>query len=150
MLANTHLAFGLLLALVFKPFIVPVNAWLYYGVVLAAALLPDIDHNGATLNRIFQITKIFPLLFKHRGFFHSIWPAIILAVIIWPWSRMIAYAILIGYGSHLLIDSITKIGVNWLYPLFKFKIQGPVLTGGFFELLLFVGLLIVDIVLILR
>jgi len=150
MLANTHLAFGLLLGILFKPIVSPANTWLYYGIVLFAALLPDLDHNGAILNRIFRITKVFPLLFKHRGFFHSVWPAVILAAVVWPWSRTVALAMLIGYGSHLLIDSVTRMGVNWLYPLLKFRIQGPVMTGGFVELLLFVGIIIVDIILLVR
>lgn len=147
MLATTHLVFGFFVGLLLESIIQPVNLGLYYGIVLLAALLPDIDHEGSVLNRTLRITKILPMFFKHRGLFHSIWPIIILSWLTWSFSRTISLAIIVGYGSHLLIDSTTKMGVNWLYPL-KSKLRGPVKTSGMTENVLFIIFVVLDAILI--
>ena len=134
MLAFTHLAFGLLSGLLALPLVKPESTATFLIVTAAAALLPDIDHHGSTINRIFFFTKLVPMLFRHRGFFHSIWPAAIIgAILFYTTTPTIASAVVLGYLSHLLADSFTREGVNWLYPLFKFKIQGFITTGTLLE-----------------
>lgn len=142
MLAFTHLLFGILAGQLLKNYFTPESSLIYYAAICFAALLPDIDHAGSTINRIFTITKIVPWFFKHRGFFHSIWPAIILSALAWQFSNDAATGLAIGYLSHLVSDSITQAGVNWLYPLLKFQIKGPVRTGGFVETIVCLGLII--------
>ena len=139
MLAFTHLAFGLLAGLLTLPLVQPDNLITYIVLCTAAALLPDIDHRGSTINRMFRVTKLISALFRHRGIFHSIWPALFLGAILWyATTSTIAAAVAIGYLSHLLADSFTKEGVNWLYPLAKFKISGFITTGAFLEMIVLI------------
>ena len=77
MLGRTHLAFGVLAGLIFLPFYHH-NLILYFVLVLVGALLPDIDHDGSKINKILPVTKYLGRLFKHRGFFHSVFPPLII------------------------------------------------------------------------
>ena len=108
----------------------------YYLVLLVAAVLPDIDQTGSMINKAFTFTAIIPWFFKHRGFFHSIWPLLIGSIGLYFVHPLVSTAFFIGYGSHLVSDSFTKAGVNWLYPC-KFKIQGPLKTGSIGEGIIF-------------
>jgi len=155
-LAQTHIAIGLIAALLLKMQVNPPNdtysTIAYYALFLTASILPDIDHNGSTINRIFGITKVFSWLFKHRGFFHSIWPAVIgtgLLLTIQPGQTWTALTFFAGYTTHLLTDSTTLAGVNWLYPASRFTIKGPLKTGGVMEAFVFAGAVAATLYLIL-
>ncbi len=54
------------------------------------------------------------------------------------------FGLFIGYLSHLLSDALTVSGVNFLHPVAKFKIRGPVRTGTFFEVIIFFLVIGVD------
>lgn len=149
MLAITHAVIGLLSAVLMKKWLfysmsISSNSgvWhysvLYYGAVVLFSLFPDVDHKGSMINKFFGITKIFPYCFKHRGFFHSIWPVIALVGIVWNFSSILAKGILVGYASHLISDGLTLAGVNFLYPVTSFTLKGPIRTGGLSEALVFV------------
>ncbi|MFC1801157.1 metal-dependent hydrolase [Nanoarchaeota archaeon] len=129
MLARTHLAFGFLAGLVFLPFYSH-NVILYFVLVLIGALLPDIDHEGSKINSIFPITKWLGRLFKHRGFFHSIFPPLIIFGVLWyfGWSY-IGVALGVGFVSHLFSDSLTKMGINYLHPITNLHMNGFIETG---------------------
>lgn len=78
------------------------------GVV--GAVLPDID-------LLFPLAWTFP--FDHRGLTHTLAFAAAAAAVVAlarrpRWS---ARAAALGLCSHLLVDSFTKTGVAWLYPL---------------------------------
>jgi membrane-bound metal-dependent hydrolase YbcI (DUF457 family) len=61
-------------------------------------------------------------------------------------SNIIALGFFLGYGLHLISDSFTKEGITPFYPFFsKVKSKGKISTGGKFEILVFVGFLILDI-----
>jgi len=49
----------------------------------------------------------------------------------------IGLAIFIGYLTHLIADSITLEGINFLYPFSSFRIKGLIRTGSLIESLLF-------------
>ena len=55
---------------------------------------------------------------------------------------------MIGYGSHLLGDGLTKAGVPLFFPK-KNKIKGPFVVGGMFEALVYWALILLAIYLIL-
>lgn len=151
MLAHTHVVIGLAVGLYLKEFtqtLAPESTFIYYAVLLIASILPDIDHRGSTLNRTLTITKVIPWFFKHRGIFHSAWPLLIGATVLLFFVPVAGIAYFIGYTSHLLTDSLTKAGVNWLYPS-NFKIRGPLHTGGIGEtalFLFFTGLTVLKII----
>ncbi len=143
MLFKTHLAFGFLCSLIFAKLYPVENLTLFLLVACAASIFPDIDNRDAAMGKRH---KIMTRLFEHRGFMHTIFPPLIFSGIVWYLGfQLIALAIFIGYMSHLLIDSITKAGINFLHPLSTFRISGFIKTGGFLELILFLVLLGVNI-----
>jgi inner membrane protein len=116
---RTHLAFALLLSAYlfrFSP-----QQLLFVPIVLISAMLPDLD----------LALRGFPLV-EHRKTFHNIWftAAAAYAILHLTGSPLVAELSSIGIISHLLMDSSTKVGVMWLYPLSKWKLSGPLRTGG--------------------
>ena len=139
MMAQTHLAFGLLFALILAPVLHASNNWLFFSIVLFCALLPDIDHPQSKIGRKIFVSKIFNLLFGHRGFFHAIWIPLALGLIVGAWLGFVyGIAIVIGYVSHLFSDGLTKSGINMIHPINQLRMQGFVETGGIIEWLVFV------------
>ena len=138
MLGRTHLAIGALTALALESFITPTNQAAYYIVVLIGSLLPDVDHEGSTINNLFPLTHYAAKLVTHRGIFHTIFAPIAIGFVIGTLTQpQYGWYVLIGYLSHLASDSLTKLGVNWLYPFTEEKLGGPVTTGTWVETLIF-------------
>ncbi len=131
---------------------------------LIGGLTPDIDQPTADLWHKLPagtvIGKIlYPLLGGHRFISHSI-----LGIILFGFGSKILlsaissvlivnmdvvwWAFMIGFVSHLLMDTLTREGVPWLFPLpVKFGIPPfkalRIKTGGMFEKsLIFPGLMI--------
>lgn len=118
-------------------------------------IAPDIDQPTAPFWRNLPIGGIFGRIFDrllggHRFLSHSIIGLIIfsvavhyLLVVLHPSFpsldiNIIWWAFIIGYVSHLVMDTITKEGVPWLLPIpIKFGIPPlsafRVQTGGFVE-----------------
>ena len=142
MMGKTHLAFGLLFAIVSFIFL-PIagyeisNTFLFFAVVLFCSLLSDIDEPESKLGRKFPPSILIKLTLGHRGFFHTIWVGLILSILFYYFGLIYSIAALIGYCSHLIGDSLTISGVNWLYP-FKGNIKGFIRTGGFLEKIIFI------------
>ncbi|MEK0315888.1 metal-dependent hydrolase [Cohnella sp. 56] len=67
---------------------------------------------------------------KHRGMTHTVW-----ALLYWYWLGREAESGLdipglavvgaAGYASHLVADTLTSLGVKWLYPLYRKSIKLP-------------------------
>ena len=142
---KTHLIFGLLAGIISLKYLNVNNEGLFLFLCTIAALFPDIDHNESYLGkRIKWLSSFIMRVFGHRGFFHSVFPVLILFLIFYYFGYSeIGYALGLGYLSHLLIDSITLEGINFLHPFSKFRISGFVKTGGLLEIIIFVILLIV-------
>ena len=117
---KTHIALAVLIFLV---------AWFLYRwpfayviFSIAGALIPDLD---------LVLTKSL-----HRTWSHSLLTLALLNFLASKLQVFDAPAMLIfslGFISHLLGDSYTKRGVNWLWPLPWFKFSGPVSTGRWSE-----------------
>ncbi len=141
MLARTHFVFGVLFGVIFLP-LVKINGVFgyaaYFFLVQLGVLFPDLDHPKASFHNVFFVSKIIPVLFSHRGFFHSIFPP---AIISWFFLRFLdkffALPFFIGYSSHLLGDALTVQGVRFFYPLMNFRIRGFLSTGSFAENVIF-------------
>jgi inner membrane protein len=134
MMGHTHLVFGFLAGLLFLPVVEPQQKILFVGLATFASLWPDIDHEGSKINQILPVTRWFARFFTHRGFFHSVFPAVGLFVLFWYISLPeVGFALMIGYLSHLLTDSLTKMGVNLLHPFATLRVQGFLVTGGMSE-----------------
>ena len=144
---RTHLAFSLLIALLIITFF-NIQDKIYFMIILVlASSFPDIDSDKSKIGRRFPIfSKLINLFFGHRGIFHSIFPPLILLFTFWYFDLFyIGLAIFIGYLTHLIADSITLEGINFLYPFSSFRIKGLIRTGSLIESLLFFILLGFDI-----
>lgn len=135
---KTHLMFSFLVGLlVILSFNID-NSIFFLVVVLFFGSLPDIDHHKSWIGGRFKVVSFLINTFsKHRGIFHSIFPVLILyGIFLYYGLREIGLAAAMGYLSHLVLDALTKTGINLLYPISKFKIRGFIGTGGFVELVL--------------
>ncbi len=145
MLAKTHVAFGILAGLITLRYTSVSNELLFIALVILGVFLPDIDHPESRVNNSLKVTKIIPLLFGHRGFFHSIFAVILIFAGLWYWQGFIyGFGVSIGYLSHLISDALTVSGVGFLNPLAHYKIRGPVQTGTIMETLVFFAVIAVD------
>jgi len=144
MLWKTHLAFGFLSGMIAMSFVNTGNTYIFFGLVLFASLLPDIDNPESKIGRKL---KIIGRIFRHRGIFHSILTGAVISGLAWHFiNKPCGTALFIGYASHLLIDGFTKQGVNFLHPFSKLHLSGFIETGKAGELILF-GLIIAGIIL---
>jgi len=143
----THLALGLLSALILIPFLEIHNNILFISLVLLGSLLPDIDYPKSKIsNKIPILPFLIKIISKHRGIFHSLFAAIIISSILYLISPTASIALFIGYLSHLIIDSLTKSGINFLYPFTKLRISGFIKTGSYQEFLVFIAILLIIII----
>ena len=140
MMFLTHIVFGLLVALVTAPFFNTGNYYLYLFWVVFASGLPDIDTPNSKYGRkLGYFSTILEVVFGHRGFFHSIWAALLFGgAVYYLFSHFVGIALLVGYVSHLLIDGLTKEGVNFIHPLKKLHMAGFIETGTVMEMVVFV------------
>lgn len=141
----THLAFGFLMGLIFLIILRPGNQILFMGLCLIGSACPDIDHPKSKLGQWF---KPIGWLFEHRGFFHSIFPLMILFLL----SKLnpLFIPFLIGYASHILIDMTTKQGILFIHPFINIRISGFIRTGSILETIIFLGISLANLILILK
>lgn len=176
MLGTTHQMFALLTAfwiLTLYPVSVgPVVATLSIIAVMVGALTPDLDQPTANIWRRVLGGKAIGNIFQkfsggHRHMTHSLLGILVIGFIS-HWARLnllhpayatpayiIWIAFMIGYISHPITDSLTDMGVPWLWPFnIKLKIPpGPeelrVTTGSWVELFLTRGAIMLAGVLLL-
>ena len=104
------------------------------GGAVVGALLPDIDHTRSKISKsnlgTSIVSDIVSLFTKHRGIIHTPICMIILAMlcsilmVVVPKDMHaiaveIAEGILIGYLSHLILDTLNPGGIMWIYPISK-------------------------------
>ena len=132
MLFHTHLAFAFLIGIFFLPYLSPQNPILFICIALFAGILPDIDHSGSWLGRKI---KIIGWIFEHRGFFHSALGIAFFTLLFYLIFNSLNYAtaFLLGYASHILIDSFTDSGVMFLHPFSRRRLKGFLRSGAFYE-----------------
>lgn len=121
---------------------------------MAFSLFPDIESPDSFIGRkVPIISHGNKLIFGHRQVFHSLVGALAFFLV----SMLIvkgfhlpiqyAYAAVIGYLSHLVLDSFNPAGVPWLWPV-KFRLKIPITKpGGFIErIIIFPALTVVAVV----
>lgn len=147
MLRRTHLALGFGIALYFLPHIQD-NKFIFFGVVILASLLPDIESGFAAVKRhhLFSIQPT-KLLFHKNRIFHTytfLIPATILIAVIYPF---LALPFFLGYSFHIFLDSFTPTGIKPFWPL-KHKAHGKIVPGGHIDKMLFFVFLGIDVILL--
>ena len=135
MMYYTHLVFGVIAGLLTMKLVNPANIYLFFAVVLLGSVFPDIDQANSTISKTFRpLSNIVNFLSNHRGTFHSIWFAALIAFLIYK-SINQAYGLGfgVGYLSHLFSDGLTKAGINYMHPITTLRTQGFVETGSISE-----------------
>ncbi len=136
------------------------------GSNMIGGLLPDIDDQTADIwdkarGGSFIARLIKPLIGHHRMISHSIVGLVIVGflskyllalvgTVLLVDMNVVWWSLMIGYVSHLIMDSLTTEGVPWLFPL-PFRMGFPPLkvlrvkTGGLSEkIIVFPGLLLLN------
>ena len=145
MLARTHTAFGFLSGLALAPLAAPASLPLFVGISTFTSLFPDVDHPEAKIHHYLKFTRIIPRFVEHRGIFHSIWIGGLGTLGLYFVAPWVGMAFGVGYLSHLVGDSLTKEGVNYLSPLAQLRIAGPINTGGIAEHVLLIAIVAASI-----
>ena len=156
--ATTHAVFGVA-ALAGTALVVGADPPAYaYPAAIVASWLPDVDNPRSTLgnglgrskNPVFNLvsrplswalrTTSFLLVrtVGHRTLTHSLVGVLIFALPIWLFLGgfpNLAFALVVGYASHVLADALNTRGVPLLWPLGKpFRlVPGGVRSGGAVE-----------------
>jgi len=136
---KTHVAFAILVGIVFIQMFEMQYWWLFLLVTVFIAGIPDIDAHKSTYGkRIKPLSFLINLFFGHRGLFHSFIFAVFLFIIFNLFGNStLAAASLLGYSSHLLLDALTKQGIMPLVPISTFRVHGFIKSGGIFDWALF-------------
>lgn len=137
MLFPTHLLFtGVLASALWDS--LPQERWLFLLIACAAALLPDVDNKRSVLGRPLHALGA---IMEHRGLTHTplaaalLWMA--LSALVSPFA---GNAVLLGYLGHVVLDSFSKKGIAFLFPLSRRRVRGPVEVGTGSEAILAAGL----------
>ena len=149
MMFKTHLAFALFIGLlIFNYF--DLNIYWFFILLLIGAGFADIDMPKSKFGRkIRPLSNILNFIFGHRKFIHSGLFLLIVGYAFYLFFGDYYIPFLIGYLSHLVLDSFSKEGINFIYPFRRLEIKGFLKTGSFFEKILFFVFLLLDIFLIL-
>lgn len=147
MMYKTHLVFGIFIGIIYILLFGVSDKYLFLSIVALAALFPDIDHANSKIgSKVKPISWLIQNVFGHRGFFHSIFPAVILYFIfVYLLNlKLVGLAIAVGYVSHLMSDALTVTGVNFAHP-FRAKVSGFIETGSVLEYIFFMVFLLLDV-----
>lgn len=120
MTAPTHITFGALCYFVTAAAMQwPVTTSAVATAALGS-LLPDIDLPTSAVGRpLFPISRALNEQIGHRTLTHSVIGILLLVMILLPLfllAPLIFWALVVGYLSHLLIDTENKAGIELLYP----------------------------------
>jgi inner membrane protein len=141
MLFKTHIVFSLAVYFLLSYYIA--MPWYVLVFVLLATVFVDIDIKNSRAGNHWYL-RMFQFFTKHRGMLHSLFVALLLSLVLGSVSLWSGFGFFVGYISHLFLDCFTKGGVRLFWP-FSWKIKGFVKSGGIFEQILFVLLLLGDI-----
>jgi len=144
MLFRTHIVFSLFIGLLLMSFVE--NPLIFLISVLFFTIIPDLDSYTSKFGKRF-FSRVLTAFTKHRGIMHSLLFLGIIYLLLFLYFPIVSFGFLIGYGTHLIGDLITKQGVRLFYP-FKFRISGFLKTGGRIESFLFLLFGILDLFLI--
>lgn len=148
MMYKTHLAFAFLISLFTINLFPNSNIYLFISLTLLGSLLPDLDHPKSKLGKkVPFFSKTVNAAFGHRGIFHSLFFALLVAYLASLFlPHYLVGAVFFGYLSHLIADSFTKMGVNYLHPFATLHIRGFIETGKTGEFIIFLLLVLSSIV----
>lgn len=145
MLFRTHITFGLFVYLLFfSYFHSPILTLVGF---LIGIIIVDLDSKKSMIGKHWYFRPI-QWFTKHRRFFHSFLFGILGTAIFAILSVELSFGFLVGFMTHIILDSQTLRGVSPLHPLTKTRIRGPIKTGGVLETIIFVLFLLLDALLV--
>lgn len=124
---------------------------LIYGIIIYYGLvLPDVDSKNSTLGRYVPFIED---VVGHRTIFHSIIPIILLvigSIFTSGFLQIVLTLITVSYTFHLIEDSYSIQGINWIVvPLkhkwskFRYRVDGPFEKVVFIiSIIVFFGLIV--------
>ena len=92
---------------------------------LIGSLLPDIDTSTSFIGRlVLPLSHFLERRYGHRQEIHTLWPIalILLTALVFPAQQRYIYALALGYGAHLLLDTLNPEGIAPLLPLTDFHL----------------------------
>ena len=127
---SSHLTIGIILTY----FLYTLNyGWLYCLIGLQGSIAPDID---------------LKIGLRHRTITHSIIALILTTMPLYLFSHQLGIVWFINYLSHLIADSMTKMGVPYFYPYKHYYGLKLFSTGSLWEhvfILISIGLFLIYI-----
>ena len=148
---KTHMAFAVVVSLFMYNFFHETNFVVFTLLVMLGAMLPDIDNKRSKISQKAKvISSLINVLTKHRGIFHSVFiPLGIYFFLEALGFGIYGIPIALGYLSHILIDALTPLGVNFLHPVTTLHLHGPVETNSWIEKILLASFIMLIIILLL-
>lgn len=140
MLFQTHLGGGLLGAGLAAG-LIQTDLKAYPIILLAGvmgAALPDVDMAGSRSAGLFPVAgQVSGRVLRHRSITHSLLTGglLFMGLSYFGASQGVVLAALLGFLSHLILDSFNPKGIPWLWPIFgRWGFPIHFVTGGFGEL----------------
>ena len=143
----THIAFGLLLSLLYMEYFIVENKTVFILVTVLFSIFPDMDYPKSKIGRKQKMLSfLLNFLFGHRGVIHSIWIPVLLfsVLLLLKINIIVGIAVLIGYLSHLFLDMLTNEGIRPFYPLYGRRLKGFIRTNSFLEIIIFLAIASLD------
>lgn len=151
MIWETHLMAALLFGMLGIQWgVLEPSAVFVFGLFFGA-LLPDIDYSRSKIGwKVRPFSNLLEFLTGHRGCVHSFTAMLLLSIPIGALGVAVGADMLrpflVGYLSHLAMDSLTPKGIKPLFPL-AYRVRGPIKTGTWAERLIFTFFLILAMIL---
>lgn len=113
MMAYSHIIIGITsyIALAEPVAVAPLVA------VALGSLLPDADHEQATINKLLPPLKLVAKFTKHRALTHSMAFVLLVVAVAFLIGDYLALCVAWGYVMHVLADMLTVSGVKFFHPL---------------------------------
>jgi len=149
MMFKTHLILGIFLGLFFAKSFSIEQKWLFVLVCAFFAILVDIDlHKSKVGKRIKPLSWLINFFLGHRGVVHSL----LMAFFVYGFMYLIfgatwGAAALIGYSSHLFLDSFNVKGTKPLWPLSP-RLSGVLKSNSMADYLLFLIFLLATLLIL--
>lgn len=145
----SHVIFSCLFTLSFLSFFEIGRKEILFYLVFSSlfSVLPDVDTKSFSrrtiFGRIFYYIFFFPFLIlrkepKHRGVTHTLLFLSMLSILCFIFQlifgmQLLFISLLMGYFSHIVLDSFSKRGVRPYLPLGKKCVSGPIRVGSISE-----------------
>lgn len=106
-LGLTHILIALTIYSLFFKFDI-----VYIFFIILGSLLPDIDTPKSKLGKYNLLAPVM----KHRGRMHTLVTPLFLSFCLYVFSLKAMKGFLFGYILHLMADTLTPMGIMWLFP----------------------------------